>query len=398
MNFFRRIIGRLRDFRKRYDFPTEYDAWEEVVYDRSNISIHRQEERHEYVKGCLEQIKDASLETDALRREYNIVTALLKDMEDIESLPADEAQALKAIAGRLSELRSVRAGHEHQKAPMDELEYGRIDALREEVESACAKLAGAEEYHAKVKQDMKHLVGEKEAYLFRKQELQRLTEDLKSLMVISLCAVGVCVILLLVLQFGFEMNTRIGYILTAGVAAVAITLIFLKHNDATHDLKRVEKSINKIILLHNSVKIRFVNNSNLLDYLRIKYGVRHSGELTKIYQDYLAEKARREALRQMEEALDSAERDIVRFLRHYKLYDPLIWVHQTAAILDRREMVEVRHKLIIRRQSLRRRMDYNNEVVAKKAQDEIKDLVEEYPRYAKEILAMVAEYEGKYSG
>ncbi len=70
----------------------------------------------------------------------------------------------------------------------------------------------------------------------------------------------------------------------------------------------------------------------------------------------------------------------------------MIWLHQTAAILDKKEMVEIRHNLIIRRQSLRRRMDYNKEMVAGKAQAEIKDLVDKYPKYAAEIVGIVEQY------
>jgi hypothetical protein len=99
----------------------------------------------------------------------------------------------------------------------------------------------------------------------------------------------------------------------------------------------------------------------------------------------------------MEKDMGLAERELLRLLRRHRLADPLVWIHQPAAILDTREMVEARHHLIIRRQSLRKRMEYNREVVAKKAQDEIKELVLDYPRYAKEILAMVAEYEREYS-
>jgi hypothetical protein len=163
------------------------------------------------------------------------------------------------------------------------------------------------------------------------------------------------------------------------------------------DLKRVEKSINKIILLHNTVKIRYINNTNLLEYLHIKYGVRNATELEKLFNKYTTEKKRREDFRKMEEDLDTAERDLLRILRRYKISDPMIWLHQPAAILDKREMVEVRHNLIIRRQSLRKRMDYNKDIVAKKAQDEIKDLVDHNPRYSSEILALVAEYEKKFN-
>ena len=76
----------------------------------------------------------------------------------------------------------------------------------------------------------------------------------------------------------------------------------------------------------------------------------------------------------------------------------MIWLHQTQAILDKKEMVEIRHNLIIRRQSLRRRMDYNREVIAGNAQAEIKDLVDKYPEYAKEILNIVAQYANSEEG
>ncbi len=84
-------------------------------------------------------------------------------------------------------------------------------------------------------------------------------------------------------------------------------------------------------------------------------------------------------------------------LRRYQIKDPMIWLQQTQALLDRKEMVEIRHNLIIRRQSLRRRMDYNKEVIAGKAQEEIKDLVESYPKYAGEIMNIVDEYEKDFS-
>ena len=41
--------------------------------------------------------------------------------------------------------------------------------------------------------------------------------------------------------------------------------------DAMNQLEKTEKGINKIILLKNTVNIRYVNNKNLLDYLYLKY-------------------------------------------------------------------------------------------------------------------------------
>ena len=68
------------------------------------------------------------------------------------------------------------------------------------------------------------------------------------------------------------------------------------------------------------------------------------------------------------------------------------WISQTAALLDKREMVEIRHELIQRRQVLRKQMDYNQEV-AESARNEVKDIAATYPKYAQEILAMVERYD-----
>jgi hypothetical protein len=394
MNFIRRIID---FFRREYGFPEEPQSWDEVIFNRDEIDFHDSEQRRDYVTGCLEQLKEATLEIDSLQSEYQVVSSQLKDMEEIEAMSAADLAEVQEVAGRIATINDFRSGLEQRGLPMDDNLFQRIDALGEEIEGGIDKLREAEKQQVKIKQDMKYLTGEKDAYFYRKHELGNLIEDLRAMMVVCLTAVVVCVLLLIILQMAFEMNTRIGYILAAGAAAIGITYIFVRNNDAKRDLKRVEKSINKIILLHNNVKIRYYNNTNLIEYLRFKYGAKSADELEMLYGQYLVEQQRREDIRNMEKDMGLAERELLRLLRSHRLSDPLVWIHQPAAILDKKEMVEVRHNLIIRRQSLRKRMEYNREVVAKKAQDEIKEMVIEHPRYAKEILALVAEYEKEYA-
>ena len=54
--------------------------------------------------------------------------------------------------------------------------------------------------------------------------------------------------------------------------------------------------------------------------------------------------------------------------------------------------MEIRHDLILRRQALRKQLDYNNDV-AETARNEIQDVAEKYPAYAQEILNMVNKYD-----
>ena len=214
--------------------------------------------------------------------------------------------------------------------------------------------------------------------------------------IICLVAVVVCIIFLLILQYGFKLDTQIGYLAAVLAGAIGITMIFIRNTDSRSELKTVESGITRLIQLQNTVKIRYVNNTNLLDYLYLKYQVNSAGELGDDYNQYLEEKEERMKYEDAELALSEVQRAFLHELRRYQVQDPGLWLNQTEAILDKREMVEIRHKLIIQRQSLRRRMDYNREIVAANAQNEIKDLVEKYPKYAKEILGIVAEYEKEY--
>ena len=107
---------------------------------------------------------------------------------------------------------------------------------------------------------------------------------------------------------------------------------------------------------------------------------------------YLEEKKERELIRRMSSDLDAAEERYRKELINANVNYPTLWIHQAEAVLDRREMVELRHELVARRQGLRKRIDYNtdNRDAAKR---EVEDLVAKYPNYAREILDIVSTYE-----
>ena len=62
--------------------------------------------------------------------------------------------------------------------------------------------------------------------------------------------------------------------------------------------------------------------------------------------------------------------------------------------MDKKEMVEIRHNLIERRQKLRVQMEYNKRL-AEEAQQEIKKIIEDYPQYREEILSMVNRFQSR---
>ena len=390
------LIKKLRDRFRKKEWEEEYDDTWSDAEDISEVNYDDKAQRTDYVKDCLERMADATKELENLSYEYDMVTSYLKDMEEIEALPEEESSQLKECAMRVAELQDSKADFMERARKITDEQYYHMERIADEVEEGYEKLSEAEEYQGRIKQDLGRLDGEKHAYLYRKSEVMNLIADTRGMAIICVAALGLCVVLLLLLQFFLDMDTRAGYLLTAGAAATAITVIYIKHLDARQELRRVENGINKIILLQNKVKIRYVNNTNLLEYLQLKYGVSSAQKLIDMWENYKAERKERENMRKAERDLDQNERELLQMLKCYQIKDPAIWLHQTEAILDRKEMVEIRHNLIVRRQSLRRRMDYNKEVVAGGSQQEIKALVEKYPQYAKEVMKYVEEYEKKY--
>lgn len=380
--------------KKKEEYREEPENQESPVLSRDSVNLRDQGQRMNYVRNCLDQIKDAEDEIGQLTKEYGMVTSYLTDAEEIEALPALEKQELSRIADKIVAYEKEKNLYERQRAGMSDAQFHQMERMEEQVEEGIAKLNEAEEYQEKIRQDMRRLSGEKHAFQYRKHDLQNLMVNMRGMLIITSFAFVTCMVILLLLQVMLEMDIRIGYMLTAGATAFAVFLIYLKYTDAAREKKQVERSINRLILLQNRVKIRYVNNTNLLDYLYVKYQVASAEDLISLWDLYRQEREEREKFREIHAELDYQRQELLRILRRFQIKAPDIWLRQAQAITSRHEMVEIRHNLIQRRQKLRRQMEYNEEVAAA-AQQEVKTLAEEFPAYAREIMEMVSEYEDR---
>lgn len=389
-------MGLLRNFWQRRRKAEKEAGREEteVIYNRQHVNFHNQEERKRYLTDCLEQIREASKEMELLAGEYSLITGYLTDADEIDMLPAAQKQLLEEVAGQLSGLESRKKAYQNRKGGIPDEVFARMERLEEEIPEGCRKIKETEEYRKLVKKDLHRLDGEQHAYQYRREELENRVLNMRGMAVTCLISVLVCMMMLFILQFGFEMETKIGYVLTAGVAAVLIVWLYMQYTGGEKELHKVNHDLNKIIQLQNKVKIRYVNNANLLNYLYLKYGVESAAELESWWSRYQKEKEEREQFRQASTDLDDYRRELVRLLTRFRIKEPERWIHQTQAILDSREMVEIRHELIQQRQSLRNQLDYNQEI-ADAAKQEVKKIAAMYPVYAPEILQMVDNYEKK---
>lgn len=402
MKWWNRIVEHFNRKYEEEDLEMEWEAssvedwdWDTLVKDRNLLKMKDSLERQKFVRSCVEQMRNASDELDRVSEEYNTVTAYLKDIEEIEALPSGEAQYVKDSAKKIQLYEKATREYREKKDRLTESQFLHIEKYEHIMPKPYKDIKEAEDYRVLIKGDITKLEGEKHAYQYRRAELHNDIANTKGMVMICAMAFAVCMLMLLVLQYGFEMDAQIGYILTIGVGATAVTVLYVRYLDLIKQLEKTEKGINRIILLKNTVNIRYVNNKNLLDYLYLKYKVNSGKELLNMWEKYQKEKEERNRDIQNREELDYHKRSLISILRRYQLHDPDIWIHQTAALLDPKEMVEIRHGLVDRRQKLRTQMDYNKRL-ATEAQKEIKGVIENYPQYKDEILQMVERYEREY--
>ncbi len=378
-----------------WEKQTKLQNWNDIVYTRKDVDMDDPVQRREYINSCLAQMQEASDALNALEDEYNDVTSHLRDMEEIDALPPEQREEINECAQKIIDSQEQQEKFNRRKSRMTDAEFEHMERLQSDAKNGAKKLAEAEEYQRKIRNDLKRLDSEHEAYLFQEDDILTAIENSRKLIIAIGVALVLIIIFLLFLQWGLGLNVVYGFMVTILLAAVAITSPHLQMTNAAADLKVVNKSISRLIMLQNQVKIRYVNNTNLIDYLCLKFGVSSSKELRSLYDRYSQERLEREKYEDAQKLLDSNEKDLIYMLRHFRIKDPDIWIHQVEALLDHNEEVEIRHSLNVRRQSLRKRMEYNRDVVAGNAKLEIEDMAQQYPKYTQEILDMVSRYEDK---
>ncbi len=349
------------------------------------------DQRTVFVLECLGQMAEAEKRGEQYQDEYEAVTALLMDMEEIDSLPADIKGMIVEQAQKVVMLEDERRKLYPKTSRLSDHTIRRLERLEAEIPDGIKKMQEAEDYRRLIKQDLRKLSADKKSCIYQKHEYASTLVNTRGIAMICVVTMVMCMIFLLILQFSFEMDVRIGYIIAGGVGAVALTFLYLHHMEAGTESKKAQKKLNKLITLQNTVKIRYVNNTNLLSYLYMKFGVEDSSELEKLWDVFVEETGARHKDEKLREDLEYYYEKLAATLRQYRIKDPDIWTHQCQALIDRREMVEVRHALIARRQKLREQIEYNQNIV-KSSKLRIGKVKERYPQFAREIDQLVNQY------
>lgn len=350
--------------------------------------VSSQEEVEGFVSNALSQIDIANKAVEEAKDEYEAVTNSLKDIQLITDIPPEAKAELAVAAEKIQELSAERESYQKSPNKIPEEQYLKIESYGENIREMMKKLDDDEKYALVIKNDMQAIEGEKTEIRYEIEEAQDKLDLYKRLMGWVLGMLGAVVVFTVINMAALKSAYDVWIYGALACIGVILVMIFAKQQEERRELHFQERKLNRAISLLNKAKVRYVNIQNSIDYQHMKYGVESAYELNHIWGIYLEMKRERELYRNSSRELHDAETELISILSDYQLIDPRIWVHRSAALLDDREMVEVRHDLNTRRQKLRKNMEYNRQV-AENTGKSIQDFARMNKSFAENIMNMV---------
>lgn len=343
----------------------------------------KKENRHVALEYC-QQIMEAVKDMEETKREYRVVTDYLTDIQSIEDLPEEDMKRVQETAQNIQNLSESRDVYRQKIKTISDAQFTQMEQLEEEIPDAIRRLKANEAYQSVVKRDMQYLEGEKHEWYIHQETKEREHKILKRVLYGSMALFAISIVLIIALSkplhFDMETTLFIAALIAGGVGGG----VLLCMQNAERQIKKSQANMNRAISLLNGIKLKYVNITNAVDYACEKYHVHNSEELNYIWEQYLEAVKEREKYQRTNEDLEYFNSKLIRDLHTYHLYDAKIWIHQTQALLDKKEMVEVKHELLVRRKKLRDRIDIQIKDI-QSAKGEIEKLTKDYRQHEKEI-------------
>lgn len=338
----------------------DYYVNDEKLKDPPSIRNH--------VISLCEQMIEISRELDDIRREYDHVTAYLNDIQIVEGLGGDLKKQLEDVATQLSKLVNVRNDCLNAEHKISDETFSQMEEMEDEIPSIIRRLKVNEADLETVKHDLNYLASEKVEWNVVRHEREEEIEHLRKLSVILLFSFGGIAIIVLLLSSTFKWDL-LPIFIVALLATLAASYVILRMQECHKDIKQSDVNQNYIISLENRIKIKYVNAKNAVDYTCNRFHVANSKELTFNYEQYIEICKEREKFKQANEDLEYFKNRLVRIMRGLNLYDARIWLNYSNAIIEPKEMVELKHELFSRRQFLRGRIEYNLDAISDMRKD-----------------------------
>ena len=352
MNLFQRLFKKKKS-KEQLNQEAQGFVFQEGAY-------RTEEERAAFVKNCCDIINEAKRQNLEAKKEYEVVTSYLADIQRIDMLPPQAKHSVTESARKVVNLNEER--QKMQKVP-PKITIAQRNALEPYEDTILDEIRSMEEneaYLERINSDLRQLESEKASLDYELDDIMDRDESGRRLFAIATGFIIVFLIFLFVLQELAKKDVQVSFLLTIAFGLVVIAYFYFSNRRNRYDLKVAEIKKNKVILLMNKVKIKYVNCTNFLEYSYEKFHVGNARELHYHWQEYMRIVDEERRFKRVTDMIDVFNQEMVQTLKKNGIQDAAVWTYQPEALVDPKEMVEVRHRLNVRRQKLRQRIDYNN--------------------------------------
>lgn len=346
-------------FFKRRAKEVETEETEQSAGTSSGKNRRNAKRVDQYVVERLEQIIEITRDIEETKAEYRKVTSGLNDIKLLEELPEEERKKIQETAASVMQLNTARTEFLNASKKLSDVRFAQFEQEESEIPAAIKRLHSNEMYRDTVEKDMKYVEREKSEWVLRKEFLEHQQARFKNLLYILVGIAVTTAVILAILQFALNMDCYYAWMILVFVTAIAVCIVYIRIQDDGLEITAAERNLNRSIVLMNRVKIRYVNIVNAVDYACEKYHVHNAEELNRYWEYYMEAVKEREKFQRANEDLDYFNGRLIRQLSNYELQDTKVWLTQANALVDAKEMVEIKHELVNRRQKLREQMEYN---------------------------------------
>lgn len=350
---------------------------------------NRTENERQNVRDFCEQLVDSVTHMEEAKTEYRIVTEYLSDIQRIEELPVDMAKKLIDTSEQIVRLDKERQTYVESENLLPPEQYNIMSTYEGDIIDTIKKLNEMEMRDSMLKSDMGHLEGEKEDLKYNRLDDADKIEHLRGIIITILVLFLLTSGFLCIYAFMAKTSVTLYALITGAVAMICFAIFYVRYSNLKREITDTDAKVNRAISLLNKVKVKYINNTNALDYIYAKYDINSSKELEYRYELYNTMIRDEKKYYQANSELRVKREELIKQLDSIGVRDSQVWIKQAEALIDRRELVEIKHGLNVRRQSLRDRMS-TCEKIRDNACIALRAAIDDNPgmeSYIKDILA-----------
>ncbi|MBQ7148695.1 MAG: hypothetical protein IJR96_08080 [Pseudobutyrivibrio sp.] len=341
-----------------------------------------------YILDSCEQIIASTKAMERQKMEYRIVTKYLNDIKAIENLPKEKAKDLRNTAIRICELeKNIIEARTIQRNITDE-QYEVISDDEEDMPDIINRFSADEIYQAKLKRNLSYLEGEKSRWEIEREELIGQSKLFRRMAMAVLVSFTTLLILLYVMYSAAKTDITLWLIIVLFICAASGFIIFLRQNIIAKESRGALVHLNQAISMLNVERMKYVNVTNSIEYSKDKYNVSTSAELQYVWEQYQDKVRDQQRYIQNNDDLEFYNDKLERILGEIGLSDDKIWLNQVNALINKQDMSDCRHRLVVRRKKIRDRLDDHRRIVQEE-RDEIDRLMTKHEHYLPEIQEII---------